>query len=139
IVSIVTTSQRTRSLERRAKAAKKEAFDNFAAGMVEAYGVDPRLDQLTGTHVREAFTASYPLYEWCRCIRRPGNAKYFLSEVRSSLPAAIALAGLGLYEVSLILERYLVERLLCFLYFREHPRELDLVQESDAIWEQTRP
>lgn len=132
-------SKRSYQLEKQARSLIREGYENFASGMSKKLGVDPRLDHLTGVYIRGAFRDSYSLFEWCRTISHVGQAKFFLREIRSGLPVSIALAGLGLYEVANLQLRFICECIYSFLYFRDHPRELELALKSADIWEHTRP
>ncbi len=126
-------------LQNQVKGIISAGYDNFAEGMLRAFSVDPRLDQRTGTQLRSAFRAAYSLFEWCRTIKGSGRSRFLLVEIRSALSLAIALAGIGLYEVAHLQLRYACECVLSFLYFRDHPRELELALTDADQWDLTRP
>ncbi len=132
-------SKRKLRIKSQVKDIISAGYDNFAEGMVKTFGVDPRLDKKTGTQLRNAYAATYCLFEWARAIKRPGQARFLLLEMRSTLCIAIALTGLGLYEVAHLQLRYACECVISFLYFRDHPRELELALADADQWDLTRP
>ena len=133
------TSKRKVQLDKQLRRTIAAGYDNFADGMLRAFHVDPRNDKKTGTHLRSAFTCAYPVFEWCRTIKRSGKARVFLVETQSALSLAVALAGVGIYEVANLQLRYTCECIMSFLYFRDHPRELELALKDSDQWDLTRP
>ncbi len=89
--------------------------------------------------IRRAFNAIYSVLEWCRVVRKGGGACAFLREIRSAAPMSIALASVGIYDAAFLNLRYSVECLLSYLYFRDHPRELELAENDEDMWVLTRP
>lgn len=132
-------SQRTIRLDRDAKKRINEAFDDFSSGMNRRFGLQPEDDRDCGTSIKQAFTSMYPVLEWCRTVKNVGKARFFLREIRSSTPMAIAFCSLGIYETARLQLRYSLECFLSFIYFRDHPRELELALLGKDVWDQTRP
>ena len=132
-------SKRKARLDALFREAINDGFDNFSAGVLELFGIDPRRDRKTGSHIKSSFRAAYSLFEWCRLISFTGKARFFLAEIRSALPLAIALAAKGLYEAAFIQLRYVCECITAFLYFRDHPRELQLALNDADQWALTSP
>lgn len=132
------TSQRKQRLRQEWRARKRQAFDDLCNGIVAAFGRDPRKDA-TLTPIRDAFACLYPALEWCRLIRRTGSAGIFLKETHSALVSASVLAATGFYEVAHQQLRYASECVVAFLYFRDHPRELELAGLEVDLWDSTRP
>lgn|GEM_PF-4738556 len=132
-------SKRKIRLQSQAKDVIKQGFDNFSDGSLALLNVDPRTDSKTRVYIQNAFAASYSLFEWCRTIKYTGKARFFLAEVRSALPLALALAARGLYEAANMQLRYVCECIISFLYFRDHPRELELALNDADQWDLTRP
>ena len=115
------------------------AYENFASGVESALGHNPLGDGPPNTELKGAFRSSYPVFEWCRAIRTPRHSTFFLAEIHSALSVSLSLSAVGLYHSAHIQLRYASECLYSFLYFRDHPRELELVLAGRDLWDQTRP
>ena len=133
------TSTRQRKVKRSVKETVATAFSDFADGMTSTFGADPRLDATTSRQTQRAFATVYPLLEWSRQIKQHPHARMFLAEIHSSSLLSVSIAALGLYEVANAQLRYTLECVLCFLYFKDHPRELGLAQADLDLWDLTRP
>lgn len=131
-------SKRQQKLQRELRQYLGDAYENFCQGVLAQFGKDPR--QLAeATHVKTAFSDTCAVFEWVRLIRRRGQAGFLLVEMRSTLPLVTALAAIGFYEAAALQLRYVIECFFGFLYFRDHPRELEFAERGDDQWELTRP
>jgi hypothetical protein len=132
-------SKRTIRLKAQTRATSDQAYENFAEGMAQVFGTDPREDHETGPELRTAFRSVYGVLEWCQTIRRSPHAGFFLFELRCALPIAVGLAGTGLYETANVQLRYALECAISYIYFSDHRRELELAMTDQDQWDQTRP
>ena len=130
---------REQKLQRQWRKLADDSYNNFCAGATTLLGQDPRGARAGSAQIKSAFRSSYTILQWCRSIRRVGKARLFLIEVHSTLPIAISTASIGLYPQAFSQIRYVYECVLSFLYFRDHPRELELAHADSDLWDATRP
>ena len=131
-------SNRQRRLQIELQRYLSEAYENYCEGVRLKLGQDPR-SLAQAIPLRTAFSDVCAVVDWARVIQRTGQARFLLVEIRSALPLAMALAALGIYEAAALQLRYVLECFFAFLYFRDHPRELEFAQRGEDQWELTRP
>ncbi len=131
-------SQREVRLARETRLAVDASFTNFGDGLAQLFNRTIDRNDAADKSVRVMFAKAYPLFEWCRIWPRRARAIHYLQEGRASLVLATAFCAAGLYEVSYLQLRYACECILGLLYFEDHPRELELAEMGNDMWEQSR-